>query len=224
MAGKPKLKTNRRLYVNAKGETFSRPMLGAVAFRYELFGALPAGKEDKAENYPVVKTMEFPVDAFPEDIMQIASLHGLSQKIGDTSFNSVDIAAKAEGFVPDPENAYAAFVAERLQDAIDNLTAGVWTEDKEGSGGANVRIVAEAVLRTLTAQGQAPADAEAAMASLITKLKDDDTRKATAANQAVKVHIAAITAERAAARAKELAKEAKGISVDTSALSGLLVG
>lgn len=222
MAGKPKLKTNRRLYVNAAGETASRPMASATMLRYELFGSLPQGKEDKAENYPTVKTVEFPISAFPDEILRLAAFHGLSQKIGDTAFNSVEAAAKDEGFTPDVENAYAAFVEGRLQDVVDNLTSGVWTEEKEGSGNANVRIIAEAVLRTLTAQGKAPADPDAALASLIANLKNDEKRKATAANPAVKVHVAAITAERAAARAKELAKEAKGSTVDTEALSGLL--
>lgn len=219
---KTRLKTNRKVFVAPNGETSSRPVEGWAYIRYELFGALPAGKEDKAENYPVVKTVDIARDSFPANIMELASGHGLAQKIGDTAFNSVEAAAKEDGFAPDSETAYAAFVEGRLQDILDNLQSGVWVEEKEGSGGANVKIVAEAVIRTLTAQGQAPADTDAALASLIGKMKDDETRKATAANPAVKVHIAAIQAERAAARAKELAKGAKGQEVDTSTLSGLL--
>lgn len=219
---KTRLKTNRKLFVAPNGDTSSRPIENWSAIRYELFGSLPAGKEDKSENYPTVKTVDIPRDSFPEHIMDLAAAHGLAQKIGDTAFNSVEAAAKDEGFSPDPETAYAAFVEGRLQDILDNLQNGVWIEEKEGSGGANVKIVAEAVIRTLTAQGQAPADTDAALASLIAKMKDDETRRATSANPAVKVHIAAIQAERAAARAKELAKGAKGQEVDTSALSGLL--
>lgn len=227
MATKPRIKSNRKLFVTPDGETTSRPVENWSAIRYELFGDLPHGKEDKAENYPVAKTVDIPRADFPESIILCAAAHGLAQKIGDTAFNSLDAAAKEDGVSTDPESRGAAFVAMvegRLQDVIDNLTSGVWTEEREGSGGANVKIVAEAVLRTLTAQGQAPADTDAAMASLVAKLKDDEARKGTEANPAVKVHIAAIKAERAQARAKELAKGAKGQEVDTSALSGLLAG
>ena len=144
MADTPRNSVLRKCYVAPDGTTRRSAKAGFNILRFEVLN----GKD--GENKPIVaQTIDFDPSSISEDVRHCAMYHGFSQKIGDEVAGAPAKAEKAgETFGPD-------FVASLINDAIANLTAGVWVEEGEGSSGAgNVTILFEAVKAAFEAAKQ----------------------------------------------------------------------
>lgn len=133
------------------------------------------------------------LDKFPENIRHCLAWHGLSQKIGD-SF------AAAKGDVA------AAF--ETASATLEVLLGGTWIEQGDSVGAAPSLIV-EAIVRALTNSGEVVD--ETRENAIREKAKDKTVREGALKDPQIAAAYAAIKAERAADRAKELAKAAKAV-------------
>lgn len=210
-----KLSIMRKSYVMADGSVRKSAHPEWQSIRFELFGT-----ERKDDKPVVVKTVDYSRDTFSEAILACAAGHGLMQKLGD---DMAGLAASAveDGFTPDDKNGYSEYVAERLQNMVDNFANGVWVEEGEGSSGAgNVTILLEAICRAFAAKGN-PLDDEGKRA-MLAKLADKGTRDGAKKLPEVNMHIAIITAERAAERAKKAQEVVAANSTDGGALDTLL--
>lgn len=215
MAGeKTRLRVINKLYVMPDGTTKNNAHPGWAALRFELFGF-----EKNADDKPKVdRVVNVTRDQFHADSVDCMFGHGGMQKIGDEAAG-LEAKAKAAGFVPDAKSGYAAFVEELINDMVDNLANGIWTERGEGGdGSANVTILLEATLAALGEAGQDNGDAVRAF--LLNSFKDKATRDQTGAIPAVAKHKAKILADRAVERAKKAAAAAKG--ADGGGLGDLL--
>ena len=187
----------RKYYVFADGTTRRSAKEGFTAIRFEVLN----GKDGEGKAI-VAETIDFDPSATSEAVRQCAMGHGFSQKIGDEVAGAPAKAEKAgETFGP-------AFVASLINDAMDNLRNGVWVEEGEGSSGAgNVTILFEAVKAAFEAAKKPIA--EERLPELMKKLADKGERDKFKANPQVAAHLARITAERAAERAKKARDAAK---------------
>lgn len=118
------------------------------------------------------------LDGFSEAILQHATLHGLSQKLGDSY-------SGAAGNV--------AYAKEMFEETLNALREGDW--NRKGGGISSGGIWVEALAR---AAGE---DMEAALAAW--NEMDDETKAATRKHPAVKLAKAEIEAERAKAKAAD---------------------
>jgi hypothetical protein len=119
------------------------------------------------------------------DMVVRAALHGISQKVGDAYAN----AAKAESPL--------AFAKEAVTETRAQIYANDWNATRTGTSGPRTSILAQALARIT---GKTEAEAVAFVDSL-----DEDQTKAWKAKGKVKLMMATITAERAAAKAAALA-------------------
>ncbi len=133
------------------------------------------------EGQPIVAALT----ALPQAIVNQLALHGLSQKCGD-SYAGAETPAEARAAV-------SAVLAD--------LTAGNWNAARAG-GAVKVLVVVEALARV---SGESVEDAQ----SVYGDLSDEDKEKLRK-HPGVKAAMAAINAERAAARAQALASKAEG--------------
>lgn len=124
----------------------------------------------------------------PQSVRDWLTVHGASQKIGDTYAG----AAKA----PNP----LEYAKECVAEMIAALYAGETGVAREGGASGRVTIFAEALVRVT---GQTVEAVQAFIASM-----DDAKRKEWEAKKKVQLAMATITAERAAAKAKALAEAA----------------
>lgn len=124
------------------------------------------------------------LDDLPEDIVRRLAVHGLSQKIGDSYASASNVAEAIE----------------RAQDTLDMLVGGDWSVGRESTGG----ILAEALAR---ATGQ-----ELDECQRLLKGMDEDAKKELKKHDSIAAALAAITSERAAAKADKLGK--KPVNVD----------
>lgn len=193
----------RKMYVLDGGDTVRSAKPDWKALRFELFGA----EKDKDGKAIVVDT----VDVARGDLESVAAEamgHGLMQKIGD-DLAGLEGKAKSDEAAWDDETGYAEYVRERIEAMVDNLSNGVWLEEGEGAtGGGNVTILLEAVVRAYADEGRevTPEDRKALLAKLADKAIRDDTKKL----ESVARYVTVITAERAQERAnKAMAKDVK---------------
>jgi hypothetical protein len=194
---------SRKSYVYADGTTSRSAKTGWTGLRFEVFNG-----RDADEKPVVINTIDMPRDSFNADILSCAAGHGLMQKIGD-ELAGYDKKAEKAGAAADH-----AFVTGLISDAFDNLKSGVWVEEGEGSGGGgNVTVLLEAVVAAYAESGVTLTPEQTA--GLMKKLADKAERDGLKANPIVAKHVAIITANRAAERAKAATKAAKGAELPT---------
>lgn len=154
--------------------------------------------ESARMTFPAIKeTIDLKLSDFPANILNAATFHGLTAKIGDTF-------AGAKG---DAQTAYDDAAA-----LIERLVAGDWVKEGEKAG-PRVSLLVDAIARALVKSGETVDDER--MESIAAKLKADKTmRDGVLENPVFKAEYEAIKAERAVARAKEAAKTAKGAEAD----------
>ena len=134
------------------------------------------------------------VDQFPQAIRDCATLHGLSQKLGDAYAGAKgDVDAAIESF---------GGLLERLQ-------AGEWVKARE-SAGPRLSMIFQAVVKVYADAGVTLDDAKAA--EIQEALKDKAFREETTSNLKIKAALEQLRAEAAAARA---AKAAEAAASDT---------
>lgn len=205
----------RKVYVYEDGAEGRSAKPGWKKLRFEML----APNKDDDGNFVVVDTREITPDMFDGEIVHCAAGHGLSQKIGD-DLAGIDKKAANDGASFDPETGYAAYIGQRIDDMVDNLKNGVWVAEGEGStGGGNVTILFEAIMRAFEEAGVDVSEEQ--KAGIREKLKDEQFRKNARARADVAMHVAEITAERAAARAKAAAEKAAEAS-DEDTVADLL--
>ncbi len=209
----------RKVFVNADGTTSKSADKGWIALRFDLFNV---AKDDK-DQFVVCDSFEVKKEDLPALMFDAAVGYGLSQKMGDSVAGIVKYAEKPEiGFKPDTITGYATLIRTMLSELWEDIRNGFWTDEKEGGdGGASITILLAAILRAFSSSGiiLTEAQAEGIKAKLATK----EGREAFAARKDVKVHVAAIKAERAAeAAAKALAAMGEGEApTDLAALLGV---
>ncbi len=178
-----------------------------------------APTKDENDNAVVLETISVARDQFPADLLVCAMGHGLSQKIGDDLAGIASKAAKEEPpFQPDPVRGYADYAYDRIAAMVENLVAGVWVEEGEGSSSAtSVTILFEAIERVLVKAGKDITDAN--RAERREKLKDKTFRESVAKRPDVAEQVAAIKFERAQER--HLAAQAKAAEAGAPSLDDL---
>jgi hypothetical protein len=212
-----KMQRIRRKYTYADGSTGTSAKPGTQGLVLEVLG-MPTEDGNGKRQYPIVHTFTVDKSKLPESVIECAVWHGLSQKLGDANAE-VAKTAKAEGVTEDPETGLADLTNETLSDMWDNLLQGVWvTESEGGSRGASVTILSEAIFAVLADAGHEVTDE--VKAGVMQKLQDEDYRKASKARADVDYHMKRITAERAAARAKDAKAKAK--DQDAQGIDGLI--
>lgn len=163
-------------FINADKELVRSPVADATAFQVT-YG-----------DQSLVLTLS---ELSPE-VLHMAALHGLSQKIGDA----------ASGYAKSGIDPLAAMGA-----VIDQLREGNWNKPSlGGSGTAQANLLAEALSR---AMDKPVADCIKAIDGL-----DDEQKKALRKRPIVAAKIAEIQAERKAAQMDSLKKAAKGDKLD----------
>ena len=138
-----------------------------------------------------------------DDILIQATLHGLKQKLVDAAAIARNTETGASATVQDKKEAVLA--------VLNRLVAGEWNKTREGGESAT-----KGSLLLLALGRMNPAGDMAALGERV-KAMTDDQRAALSKNPKVLVHIQAIQAERAAAKAKTS-------GVDSDALLGDLLG
>ena len=157
-----------------------------------------ASTEAKALAFRFANGQEVTVDLskFPKDIISAAAWHGVAQKIGDSYAGSETVDEAVE----------------RAQTMLENLEGGTWVATRTAAG-PRPSLLVDAIVAAKQEAGQ-----EVDPVAVAQKLKDQpDLKKNALQNAAIKMHYDKIKAERAAAKAKESAKEAKGAEADLSA-------
>ncbi len=129
----------------------------------------------------------------PEGILTAAAAHGLSQKGGDAYAGSAK------------ETEPVAWAIDRLETVWDNLKNGVWITSREGDGAPRLTMLCAAIVRAAVAKGKDIEEID--QKALMTKLQDEDVRKAAMQNREVLAEYKTLQAENAAARA-EAARQA----------------
>lgn len=142
------------------------------------------------------------VDLSPEILSQ-ALLHGLKQKLVDAAAIARNTETGASATVQDKKEAVLA--------VLDRLMEGEWNKTREGGDSATKGNLLILALGRMNPAGD--------MVQLSERVKamTDEQRAALSKNPKVLVHIQAIQAERAAAKAKTS-------GVDSDALLGVLLG
>lgn len=138
-----------------------------------------------------------------DDILVQATLHGLKQKLVDAAAIARNTETGASATVQDKKEAVLA--------VLNRLIAGEWNKTREGGDGA-----AKGSLLLLALGRMNPAGDMTALGERV-KAMSDEQRAALSKNPKVLIHIQAIQAERAAAKAKNS-------GVDSDALLGDLLG
>lgn len=210
-----KLQHLRKKYVYDDGKSGRSAKPNWVKLVFELLG--PKGEGE--ESAPVVDTFEVERSALTEDIVSCAIGHGISQKMGD-DLAGLPKKAKADGVEYDEKKGFSEYIAERLEDMVDNFAAGVWVaEGESASGSGSVTILLEAIVGAFAKVDTALTEEQ--IAGIRDNLKSEDWRNQVKERADVKAEIARITAERAAQRAQKaqakLAEEGVG---DLDALLG----
>jgi len=137
---------------------------------------------------------DFRLDEINESITHMAICQGLNIKL-QRSYNT------AKGNVSQ--------MIEDLESTMDNLRNGVWTSEREG--GLRIGDLAEAVQSVLASEGK-NVDVETIKAKLAA---DEATRAKSKANPKVAAALAAIVAQKAAARAQALGVTAQGHTAES---------
>lgn len=209
-----KMQHMRKVYTYEDGSTGQSAKPGWTKLTFNLYGS----EKDENDKPIVVDSFDVSKADLPDAIKDCAIGHGVSQKMGDDQAG-IATKAKAENVEPDPKTGYAGFIKGRLSDMMDNFANGVWVAEGEGSsGGGNVTILFEAIVSAFGDAGQELTDEQ--KATVRAKLQDEDYRKSARARPDVGMHVARITAERAAERAKAARKAAK--DAGTSDMGDLL--
>lgn len=159
--------------------------------------------KDKDDKAIVVNAVTLNRADMSDDVLACAMGHGFSQKIGDEVAGWPKKAEKAG------EPATRDFVASLITDMIDNLKSGVWVEEGEGGGSGNVTILHEGIVAAFAKTGTELTDEQ--KQGFMKALQDKAERDRIKAMPEVAAEVARILAERAANRAKEAAKAAKGV-------------
>ena len=157
-----------------------------------------ASTEAAALQFRFANGQEVTVDLskFPKEIVQAAAWHGVAQKIGDSYAGSETVDEAVE----------------RAQTMLENLEGGTWVATRTAAG-PRPSLLVDAIVAAKTEAGQ-----EVDPVAIAQKLKDQpDLKKNALQNPVIKSHYDKIKAERAAAKAKESAKEARGAEADLSA-------
>jgi hypothetical protein len=195
----------RKVFVNADGTTTKSADKGWVKLRFELFNA---AKDDK-DQFVICDTFEVEKDKLIPAMVDAAAGYGLSQKLGDSVAGIVKYAAREDvGFTPDKVTGYASLIKTMLAEGWEDILNGFWTEEREGEGGggSSITILLAAIVRAFAAQNVTLTAGQ--MEGIKGKLATKEGREAFSARKDVKVHIAAIKAERAAEAAKKAAAAA----------------
>ena len=146
---------------------------------------------------------QFSTVDFSPSILTQALAHGLKQKLVDAAAIARNTETGASATVQDKKEAVLA--------VLNRLMAGEWNKTREGGDGA-----AKGSLLLLALGRMNPAGDMSALAERV-KAMTDEQRAALSKNPKVLVHIQAIQAERAAAKARVS-------GVDSDALLGDLLG
>ena len=146
---------------------------------------------------------QFSTVDFSPSILTQALAHGLKQKLVDAAAIARNTETGASATVQDKKEAVLA--------VLNRLTAGEWNKTREGGESAT-----KGSLLLLALGRMNPAGDMSALAERV-KAMTDDQRAALSKNPKVLVHIQALQAERAAAKAKTS-------GVDSDALLGDLLG
>ena len=186
--------------------TNSTPRIPAIAV--EIAHAQDVSRVDMAHSALTLTfadgtATQFSTVEFPPSILTQALAHGLKQKLVDAAAIARNTETGASATVQDKKAAVLA--------VLGRLLAGEWNKAREGGDGA-----AKGSLLLLALGRMNPAGDMSALAERV-KAMTDEQRAALSKNPKVLVHIQAIQAERAAAKAR-----ASG--VDSDALLGDLLG
>lgn len=131
-------------------------------------------------------TREIDLTKLSTEILQMAMVHGLRQKLGD-----------AAAIARNTETGASATIADKIaavQEVADRLVAGAWNKTERSGGAGKTTLLAEA----LAAMTKKPIEE---MVAFLAE-KTDEEKKALRANPRVQAEIAKIEAQRAAAKAK----------------------
>ena len=203
----------RRKYTYADGNTGSSAKAGVLSLTMECLGT-PKEDANGKRVYPVVHEVVVTLADFPAEVIEAATWHGLSQKLGDANASVAKI-AKDEQIKDDPERALADLTQSTILEMIEDLKNGFWvTESEGGSGDGSTTMLLEAIVNVLTKAGAEP-DAEK-LVKIKTAIADTDQAKAFRARPDIAAELAQIKAERAAARAKAAKAKAKEQTPETS--------
>jgi len=196
----------RKWYEHQDGNRSRSAKPGWTALVFECVA--PTKTEDG--KFITVEEIRFPREEFPADILDCAAGHGLMQKYGDDLAGLADKADKDNAEF-DAKRGYADYIRDRLSDMHADAKNGIWVEEGEGSsGGGNVTMLMEAILRTFAAAGVEVTAAQAD--ALRGKLKETEYREKMRKRTDVARHLADIVAERAEERRMLAAKAAKAAS------------
>ena len=131
----------------------------------------------------------------PENIVSCATLHGLSQKLGDSYAGAESVSDARESFDT---------MFERLQ-------GGEWVAEKK-AGGPRTSILVDAIAELLVEAGK-PVDDEKRKA-IAEKVKTKEGRDGAMANAAIAARYEKKRADRAAEKAAKAAADADGVTLD----------
>lgn len=147
------------------------------------------------------RTITVNVNDLPDNVRNIATLHGVSQKVGDSYAGAETV-----------DEAYEA-----ATDVVKNLQEGNWRVRAEGGvgGAARATMLVEALFRATAAEGNPKTMDECE--ELIADMSDEQ-RKGLRNMPQIKAHLDKIAAERAIERAERSAKNAANKPLDLSAL------
>jgi hypothetical protein len=209
----------RKVFVYADGTEGRSAKPGWTHLKFEMF----APDKDEDDKPIVVDTFTIEAGAYSDEMNQCAIGYGLSQKLGD-AYANLDKKAKDREEDFDPETGYATTIRGILEEWNENLLAGVWITESEGTGGgASVTILSEAIFAAFEEAGMDVTDE--VKAQVMQNLKDETYRAASKKLPAVDKHVKRITAERAVKRSEEAAaKAAKAGKSAATDLAGLLGG
>jgi hypothetical protein len=204
----------RKVYTYADGRMGRSARPGATKMTFEFVAPI----KDAEGNLVVLETREINLSEFPAGVIECATFHGFGQKFTDDLAGIAGKAAKDEA-TEHPERGFVDYAVERFDDMMDNLRNGVWVSESEGGGkGSNVTILHEAIVSVFAEAGTELSDEQ--KAGIMTKLADEEYRTAAKDRPDVAYQVKRITAERAAARAKEAKAKAK--AAGSQELGGLL--
>ena len=203
MAKTKRIMKARKVFLDENGNRTNTPTKDSTKLMIEVFD--PNQERGEGVVPRVVETVGLNVSDVPEELRNVAMLHGLSQKVGD-SYSGTDWAD----------------IADTAQDMVERITSGIWNREGE-KGGPRITQLFTAVCDVL-AEAAGGEITEEQRENVRNALKDDDQRKAMAANPKVAARLAVIRAEAAAEKAAKLAEAAENADngEDTNTLSAFL--
>ena len=131
----------------------------------------------------------------PENIISCATLHGLSQKLGDSYAGADNVSDARESF----------------DTMLERLTGGEWITEKK-AGGPRTSILVDAIAELLLESGKSVDDEK--RKAIADKVKTKEGRESAMANPAIAARYEKKRADRAAEKAADAAAKAEGVTLD----------